>query len=167
MNKLVSIIVASPCQNLNLAKEFEKAFNKKDLNTNLLLLTDYDIPLYTPKNAELGIPDDIISMLPKLIKSEGMIFVAPEYNGAAPPSLTNFITWVSLAAEDWRSVFNSKIAAIATHSGGPGLHVLAAMRQQLSYIGMTVIGRQINTSKNKPLNNESLDDVVNQFTSYL
>ena len=67
---------------------------------------------------------------------------------------------MSRSGEDWRDVFNGKSALIATHSGGGGAHVLMAMRHQLSYVGMNVLGRQLLTNYGKQLNDESAIECI-------
>ena len=59
--------------------------------------------------------------------------------------------------------YSTPKAVVATHSGGGGSHVLMHMRMQLSFIGMNVVGREILTNYNKPVNSESLTAVVDQL----
>ena len=87
-------------------------------------------------------------------------FVAPEYNGSIPPTLSNAIAWLSVGTEDFRELFNGKGAAIATHSGGGGQKVLVAMRLQLSHLGVNVLGRELLTSSQRELNEDSARAVL-------
>jgi len=160
----ISIITASTGHNLTLATTIKTTLQQKKTSTNLLNLVDENLPLYTPTfQKEHGIPKQVLALTTQLLNTKAFIFVAPEYNGGIPPTLVNLIAWVSVSTENWRDCFNGKIAAIATHSGSGGVMVLAAMRQQLSYIGLTVLGRQLHTNYAKPLNTESLEDVLNQL----
>jgi chromate reductase len=162
--KKITIIAASDQKNLALAKEFEQALVALKIETEVLNLIELELPLYTqPAQEKIGVPASLMSVLPKLEASTGFVFVAPEYNGGVPPVLSNFIAWTSRASKDWRVYFNEKPAAIATHSGSGGLQLLTIMRTQLSYIGLTVLGRQILTHFQKPLNPESLDAVIKQL----
>lgn len=130
-------------------------------SSDILPLVPLHLPLYTPEyKKENGIPVVLESVLDQLRQSTRLVFIAPEYNGGIPPILTNFLTWVSSATDDWRECFNGKKAAIATHSGGGGLHVLMALRLQLSYMGVNVLGRQLHTHYDKPLDDDVLNEVV-------
>ena len=53
-----------------------------------------------------------------------------------------------------------KVGAVATHSGGGGMKVLAAMRSQLEHLGTTVVARQIATGRGKDLNPDSARAVL-------
>lgn len=160
----ISIIVASNNKNLILAHELNKIALAMEQKTQIIDLVEEDLPLYSPKvQAEYGIPEKVKQLAETLINTEGMIFVAPEYNGSIPPTLNNVIAWLSVSGNDWRSCFNGKPAIIATYSGGGGQYVLLAMRTQLSYIGMNVIGRQILTNSEKPLNLDSAKEVIKQL----
>lgn len=162
----ISIIVASNNKNLELAHQLNKIAIEMGQQTQIIDLIEEDLPLYTPKiQAQSGIPDKVQSLSQTLINTEGMIFVAPEYNGGIPPILTNAIAWLSVSGDDWRRCFNSKPAMIATHSGGGGQYVLLAMRSQLSYIGMNVVGRQIITNYQKSLNLDSAREVISQLVA--
>jgi len=91
------------------------------------------------------------------------VFIGPEYNGGIAPTLTNFFAWASTSSKDWRAHFNTKKAAIATHSGGDGALFLAALRLQLSYIGLTVVGRQISANDRKAADPKSITDICQQL----
>ena len=96
-------------------------------------LVEQELPLYTPEaQEENDIPKKIKELADIFTKSEAMIFVAPEYNGGIPPTLTNVIASLSVSGNDWRKCFSGKSAMIATHSGGGGQYVLLAIRSQLS-----------------------------------
>lgn len=160
----ITIITASDNHNLALAKKAEKALTKKNIATTFINLVSLNLPLYTPSyQKENGIPETIHALTKTLTHTKSFLFVAPEYNGSIPPSLTNLIAWISVSTKDWRACFNQKTAAIATHSGSGGSLVLAAMRLQLSYIGLNVLGRQIHTHYDKKLDTSTLDNVLIQL----
>ncbi|MGY6530874.1 MAG: NADPH-dependent FMN reductase [Cyanobacterium sp.] len=163
----ISIVIASNNKNLALAKQIKKIAMDMGNETQIIDLVAEDLPLYTPANQEkMGIPNSVKQLNQTITETEGMIFVAPEYNGGIPPSLTSAIAWLSVSSEDWRGCFNGKPAAIATHSGGGGQNVLFAMRNQLSYIGMNVVGRTILTNGGKPFNPESAQEVIKQLVKW-
>ncbi|TDJ08100.1 MAG: NADPH-dependent oxidoreductase [Deltaproteobacteria bacterium] len=144
---------------MELAKKFQEYLGEK---AEIMDLVALELPLYS-SITEGNLPGKVKDLTQKLIASKAMVFVAPEYNGLIPPVLNNAIAWVSRTGDNWRLAFNDKSAVIATHSGGGGAHVLIAMRQQLSYLGMNVIGRQILTNFGKPLNTDSMASVLDQL----
>lgn len=162
MSKL-SILVTSSGKNLDLGNTLLEMAQKHGHDVNLIDVTSLNLPLYSPAEEKNGIPEAAKELTEKLIQTESMIFVAPEYNGGVPPVFNNAIAWISRSSENWRDAFNEKTAALATHSGGGGNHVLMAMRSQLSFMGMNVLGRQLLTSYQKPLNTESADVVLKQL----
>src|SRR5690606_11839029 len=96
-------------------------------------------------------------------KAHGFVFIAPEYNGSTPPVFNNFLAWLSRSSKEWRYFLNGKPAALATFSGGGGFNVLLAMRTQLAFIGMNVLGRQVLTHSNKALDDKTLESVTNEL----
>lgn len=158
----ISILVSSQGKNMELAQKFLDYLNELEEKAEIIDLVALELPLYSSLT-EGSLPNKARELTDKLIDSKGMVFVAPEYNGLIPPALNNAIAWVSRSGDDWREAFNGKSAVIATHSGGGGAHVLIAMRQQLSYIGMNVMGRQIITNYGKELNPDSMKSVIDQL----
>lgn len=161
--KNILVVAASNQNNLELAKFFVEEIKAQGAEAMLVDLVEEDLPLYTPKNEAEGVPVQATELAKKMENIDGMVFTAPEYNGSIPPTLNNFIAWISRTGKTWREVFNEKKAVIATHSGSGGVNVLNAMRQQLSYVGMNVIGRQIHTHMKKELSKDSLQNVVKQL----
>ena len=159
----VLIVVSSSGNNLKLAETFKSKLLELGSPSTILDLANMNLPLYSTQIEEnVSNPLDK-NILESLINAEKFIFIAPEYNGSTPPSFSNFLAWASRSSKDWRQIFNGKTAAIATHSGGGGSHVLMHMRMQLSFIGMNVLGREILTSYQKPLNDDSLSDVCQRL----
>jgi chromate reductase, NAD(P)H dehydrogenase (quinone) len=158
----VMIVVASSGKNLELAVKIKETVEKSGKCADVLDLTSLSWPLYTPVYQESeGMPEGVLAIIEKMADVQRFVFVAPEYNGGIPPVLTNFLAWVSVSTKEWRDTFNGKYAVIATHSGGGGIHLLMALRVQLAYIGMTVIGRALHTNYGKPAKDDSLIEVVN------
>lgn len=161
--KKIAILVASDNNNLKLANKIQDAFIKKNTSVELIDLTQVTLPVYSSKTEKESTPEDALKLVEKLNTAQIIVCVAPEYNGGIPPLLTNAICWVSRSGDkDWRRCFNYKKALIATHSGSGGMHVLMAMRMQLSYLGMNVLGRQIHTHYNKELKLDDLNTIVEQ-----
>jgi NAD(P)H-dependent FMN reductase len=77
--------------------------------------------------------------------------------------LSNAIAWLSVRSADFRALFQQRPVALGSHSGGGGHRVLVAMRQQFSYLGCTVLGRELLATAQKPLNPQSLIELVGQL----
>lgn len=159
----ICILSFSEGKNLELAKRIEAKLNSLGAETTLLDILALDLPLYSTKSEKTYEAEKLVSPFKELIKAPAFIFVAPEYNGGPPPAFGNFLSWVSRSTKDWRETFNNRPAVIATHSGGGGLNVLAIMRLQLAYLGINVLGRQIHTTPQKLLSEETLNEACQQI----
>lgn len=158
---MILYITASTGKNLELANTLADVGKELGGDHEVINLVDCELPLYCVEEEKNGIPDQAKVLTQKLIEAEGFILIAPEYNGSIPPIMTNAIAWISRSGgEDWRAAFSEKIAAVATHSGGGGIKVLAAMRSQLEHLGTTVVARQILTHYQKSLNPDSAKAVI-------
>lgn len=160
----VLIVSASGVKNLELAQSFEKQLKDMGAEPTVLNLMKLELPLYHSDSDSkyngkelLGDWYDVIN------QANGYVFLAPEYNGGLPPVFTNFLAWVSRSSKDWRSAFNSKPAVIGSYSAGSSGNVLVALRLQLAFIGLNVLGRQIFTHSAKALDEKSLQDVCGQL----
>ena len=148
------------------AAESFKIWNDIDpkVDNELINLEELDVPLYTPIEEEKGIPSEIKSIMEKFINASGFIICAPEYNGSIPPVLTNIIAWISVIdADNWRFVFNGKIALMATHSGGGGNNLLQSLRIQLNHLGTLVLPRTISINSKTEFNHDSATEKVQQL----
>ena len=141
--KKILIISATSGNNFILSKKIEKICFTFNVNSELINLENYDIPLYTPIEQKKTIPKDVQLILKKFINAQGFIFCAPEYNGSIPPILTSMIAWLSVITKEWRLVFNGKLALIATHSGGGGNNFIQSLKIQLNHLGTIVLPRTI------------------------
>jgi chromate reductase, NAD(P)H dehydrogenase (quinone) len=160
---MILILVSSQKKNMELANLFKEYLDNGATLCEIIDLVALDLPLYTSKVENDRPPEVVFDLEKKLKNADALVFVAPEYNGSLPPVLNNSISWISRTGTDWRSSFNGKPALIATHSGGGGSQVLMAMRLQLSYLGVNVMGRQILTHKGKDLNHESMVSVLEEL----
>ena len=160
----IGILVASSNNNLKLGLKLEELALKQCDNVELINLVDLKLPLYsTVEEEENGIPESVLDLASKILSLNSFIIVAPEYNGVMPPVLNNAMAWTSRATKDWRDAFNSKIVALATHSGGGGSKVLQAMRIQFQHLGANILAREILISYDKPLNEESAEQIIAQL----
>ena len=163
--KNILIVSATLKNNYKLAKQL-KTLIDKEANVSVISLENYDLPIYTENtfNKHIKSYQNIIEELTKsFMDNQGIIICAPEYNGSAPPIVTNAIAWISTSTKYWRDAFNNKIALIATYSGGPGAKYTAIMKLQMEHLGCIVMPRAINTNESIPLNIESTKKILKQF----
>ena len=164
-SKDLVIISASCGKNLELAQKFKEKSNELSLNSEILDLTTFDIPLFNPRiHTKENIPLEIMDIKKKLFEIEKWIICAPEYNGSIPPILSNFIAWLSVSGDDFRNLFNGQPIAIATFSGGVGLELLTTLRIQLVHLGSQVLGRQLLSSFSKPVDINTVEDIIKRLT---
>ena len=159
----ILIISVTAGKNFTLAKKIQDLF---DIETGIISLEDYQLPLYTPK-VKLNNHNIVDDLCNKVTEASGFVFCGPEYNGGSAPILTNAITWISVKSEYWRDAFNGKFALIGTHSGGSGNRFLTAFRSQLEYMGTVVMPKTISVNKNKEFNKESAERTIQSLIDLL
>ena len=160
-NNNLLIITASNGENLKLATRFKEASQKLNHSSEILDLTNYNLPIYNPRKENKNtIPDQIESLSKQMKSRSHWLICAPEYNGSIPPILTNTIAWLSINNEDFRDLFNGRPIAMATFSGGGGMELLLSLRIQLTHLGAQVVGRQLMSNYNKPAKDESIEDLL-------
>ncbi|KEF42254.1 MAG: flavoprotein [Cyanobium sp. CACIAM 14] len=158
------VLSSSNGENLKLAERFASAGQALGMETEVLDLTTLTLPLYNPRtHAEAGVPEAVGPLSRRLDGAPRWVICAPEYNGSLPPVLTSTIAWLSVQGDGFRSLFNGRPIAIATHSGGPGVEVLAVLRIQLAHLGAHVVGRQLTSNRNNPAKDSSIDDIVRRL----
>ncbi len=158
------IVTASDGMNLKMADKLLELSASTGASFEIVKISDYNLPLYTTSEEEKGIPEDGIKLGSKFVAAKGMVFLTPEYNGSVTPSFINAIAWITRSCgENWRDAFVQKPAVLGTHSGGGGQYVLNAMLDQLSFIGMNIIGRKLLTNYGKPLNEEAAEQALKEL----
>lgn len=166
MTKIL-IVTASEVKNFELALKFQEQLKTIGQPAEILKLVEMDLPLYSSINESKYEGKVLLGKwYDEIHQAKGFVFLAPEYNGGLPPVFTNFLAWVSRTSKEWRECFNGKSAAIATFSGGGGQHALMAMRLQLSYIGINVLGRQIVAHSAKPADDRSIEAVCRELVKH-
>ena len=160
------IIISASCgKNLELSNKFHEKSKDLNISSEILDLTTFDIPLFNPRiHTKETIPIEIIEIKEKLLKTEKWVICAPEYNGSIPPILSNLIAWLSISGDDFRDLFNGRPIAIATFSGGIGLELLTSLRIQLVHLGSQVLGRQLLSSFNKPIDTDTIEDIIKRLS---
>ena len=161
------IFVASINENMKLAHTISGELKSLGKSSEIIDIISLQLPMYSSKaEAEDGIPECIDAHVKLMQDAQAYIVVAPEYNYSIPPSLTNFVAWVSRVGDDFRGLFNEKTILIATFSGGGGDDVLNAMRTQFTKLGSLVIPRQILVNYKQILKTESLKKTLIQLIKF-
>ncbi|MDF1878121.1 NAD(P)H-dependent oxidoreductase [Sulfurimonas sp. SAG-AH-194-C20] len=161
------IIVASSEQNMKLGNSIREHLEILEKTSKIIDIVSLDLPMYTSQKEDKdGIPKVISSLVEEMKSAKAYIFVAPEYNYTIPPSLTNFVAWVSRVGDDFRVLFSEKAILNATFSGGGGADVLNAMRVQFTKLGAMVMPREVLANYAKPLNTESLEKTLLQLIKF-
>ncbi len=152
----IGILVASSNNNQKLGLKLQELAIEQNCEVEFINLVDLRLPLYsTIEEEENGIPESALDLATKILDLKAFIIVAPEYNGVMPPVLNNAMAWTSRATKDWRDAFNDKIVGLATHSGGGGAKGLQAMRIQFQHLGANILARELLTTYEKQLNEET------------
>jgi chromate reductase len=126
-------------------------------------LTALDLPLFTPRAMAAGTPDGLAALQVQLNAAPRWVICAPEYNGSIPPVLTSAIAWLSVQGDDFRALFNGRPVAIATHSGGGGHTLMAALRLQLAHLGAHVVGRQLVSNASQGASDATINDLLQRL----
>jgi len=90
--------------------------------------TLHGIPLYDG-DAELrdGLPPAVIALKEKIVDSDGVLLVTPEYNNGVPGVFKNAIDWLSRPSSDIARVFGDRpFAVIGASPGGFGTQLSQA-----------------------------------------
>ena len=160
----IGILVASAGNNRKLGSKLQELATLENVETTVINLVDLNLPLYSTVEEERnGIPNIAKDLAEQILSLKAFIIVAPEYNGVMPPVLNNAMAWTSRATDCWRDAFNEKIVGLATHSGGGGEKGLQAMRIMYQHLGANILARELLTTYQKPLNEESAKLMIGQL----
>lgn len=158
------IFVASLNENMKLANTLQDQLIELGKESQIINLVDLDLPMYDSfKEEHDGIPKKIGTLIEDMKNASAYVFVSPEYNFSLPPVLVNTVAWISRVGDDFREVFTLKPIQLATHSGGGGSDVSNAMRSQFSKLGSLVMPREIITTYQTPLREDSSKRILEQF----
>lgn len=157
----IGILVASAGNNRKLGDTLKELAIKQNVEAQIINLVDLNLPLYSTVEEERnGIPDTAKDLAEQILAHKAFIIVAPEYNGVMPPVLNNAMAWTSRSTDCWRDAFNDKVVGLATHSGGGGEKGLQAMRLMYQHLGANILARELLTTYEKPLNQETANLMI-------
>ncbi len=160
----IGILVASANNNRKLGDRIQELAEAKGVETTVINLVDLTLPLYSTVEEERnGLPEAAKKLAESILALKAFIIVAPEYNGVMPPVLNNAMAWTSRSTDSWRDAFNEKIVGLATHSGGGGAKGLQAMRIMYQHLGANILARELLTTYEKPLNDDSAKKMIEQL----
>lgn len=133
---IISSSIRAGRKSHNIALFFQKYLNDNQLATvEILDLAAYNFPLFEMRLKHHKNPSlDALEFKNKIISSDGILMVTPEYNGSIPASLKNVI---DLLYEEWQN----KPIAISTVSSGDfgGLQAFTHLQFILHKIGAKVL----------------------------
>lgn len=165
---MILIFVASLNENMKLAAKVQEQLKELGKSSEIINLVELNLPMYDSiKEEKKGIPNILNAIMDKMNQSEGYIFISPEYNFSLPPVLVNFIAWVSRTGDDFRTLFSMKKIQLATHSGGGGNDVSNAMRNQFTKLGSIVMPREIITTYQSALREDSSKRILKTYVDFL
>jgi len=165
---MILIFVSSLNENVKLANNLQDQLRELGKESEVINLVELNLPMYDSLKEEMdGIPAQVNNLIKKMEGASGYLFVTPEYNFSLPPVLVNTIAWVSRVGDDFRALFTLKTIQLSTHSGGGGIDVVNAMRNQFTRLGSIVMPREIITTYQTPLNKDSSKKILAQFLSLL
>lgn len=160
----IGILVASANNNRKLGDKLKELAQNLGCEVELINLVDLDLPLYSTVEEERnGIPETALDLANTILSLKAFIVIAPEYNGVMPPVLNNAMAWTSRSTKDWRDAFNEKVVGLATHSGGGGAKGLQAMRIMFQHLGANILARELLTTYEKQLNEDSAKNMIEQL----
>ena len=157
------VLTASNGENRKLAERFVQAAANQNASAELIDLTQFDLPLFTPRVQAAGAGPALTTLRDQLHQTPRWVICAPEYNGSIPPVLSNAIAWLSVQGDDFRALFNGRPIAMATVSGSGGMELLVSLRIQLTHLGAQVVGRQLLGNKSKPPEDDTINDLIHRL----
>lgn len=86
------------------------------VETTVISLRDFDIPMYSIDLELEGIPSEVHRLHTLFQAADGFIIACPEYNGAMPPVFKSTIDWLSRVE---KKTFANKPTLVMSTSPGP------------------------------------------------
>src|SRR5512145_450202 len=97
------------------------------------------IPLYDGDvEQKQGLPDVVVKLKERVVATDGLLLVTPEYNNSIPGVFKNAIDWLSRPPQDIPRVFGGRAVALmgATPGGMGTAHAQTAWLPVLRVLGM-------------------------------
>jgi chromate reductase len=136
--------------NARLAALAAKELALLDVETTLISLVDYPMPIYDGDlEAKSGPPGNAVMLTRMIMRQHGVFIASPEYNASVTPLLKNTLDWVSRVRENGEpalAAYKNRVFALGAASNGSlgGYRSLMALRQVLELgCGALVLPEQI------------------------
>ena len=118
--KILAFAATSSTKSINeqLVKYAVSRINIEDIETEILNINDYELPLYSEdREAELGHPELAKTFLDKIASSDALMISFAEHNGSYTVAYKNIFDWASRINP---KVFQNKPMVMFATSPGPG-----------------------------------------------
>jgi NAD(P)H-dependent FMN reductase len=134
--------------NKKLAKAAGEELRHAGLDTTLVDLRDYPMPLYDgDAEAAEGMPERAWAFRELVRSHDALAIASPEYNGSFPALVKNTIDWISRPhrGEPHLAALRGKTAMLmsASPGGGGGRRGIRHLRELLDMIGVHVIAESV------------------------
>jgi NAD(P)H-dependent FMN reductase len=83
------------------------------------------IPLYDGDVEAQGIPESVVKLKERVVATDGLLLVTPEYNNSVPGVFKNAIDWLSRPPADIARVFANRPVALMGATPGQGGTILS------------------------------------------
>ena len=119
MKKIIAFAGSNSKQSINKKLAEYVANQIEDVNTEILDLNDYELPIYgMDYEIAHGIPDNAKVFLDKIKSSDGIVLSLAEHNGAYASVFKNIFDWISrIDGKLWSDI---PMLLMATSPGGRG-----------------------------------------------
>lgn len=137
---------------------FERAQNSADFEVELIDLAQVNLPLFDESNhprLQKYEHEHTLRWSATVARADAFIFVTPEYNYGAPPSLINALCYLS---KEW----SEKPAAFVSYGGvSGGTRAVQMCKQTLTTLGVMPLPQAVSI----PFFTEHIDAASNQFVA--
>ncbi|MGJ8547341.1 MAG: NADPH-dependent FMN reductase [Sulfitobacter sp.] len=108
------------------------------VDTDLLDLNDYEMPIYSPERQAAGIPPQAQAFFHKIGNADALLISLAEYNGSYATAFKNIFDWCSRID---MAMFQKKPVLVMATSPGPGggQHVHSAAMGAFPFYGADVV----------------------------
>ena len=138
MKKLLVLGASNSTTSINKAFATYASSFVKDAETVILVLNDFEMPIYSPEREESGgVPDAVKSLVETIASVDGIILSLAEHNGSYSAAFKNVLDWSSRHGQKLWS--NKPMLLLSTSPGGRGgATVLAAAATTFPHLGANV-----------------------------
>jgi len=108
------------------------------VDTDILDLNDYEMPIYSPERQAAGFPPQAQAFFDKIGSADALIVSLAEYNGSYAAAFKNIFDWCSRID---MALFQQKPMLLMATSPGPGggQHVHGAAMASFPFFGANVV----------------------------